>query len=384
MKIRHFFAFGICFFALGFTGRIYAQNNGVVDETAVEQTDEIHTEETQKDETEKRPNIFVRTANFFMNLPFGYDLGCEPTLHGSLTYFNLKYRWSDEKHIFSRLLFNYGTTLDINHDSFKDFPSKYVSKYEVESKAIDFKLIPWGKQVYFNNDKPAYFTIEPGVNVRMEYEKGDVSIRMEVPVQNNAGTLTNALLLYDISEKEDRYIIRPYYSASLFSPVGKPFSVTVDVLYAPLYFYWAKSYFNMKYNVYKDITDTASPPGEGRYSSSMADTLHYRGMSENYIDTNVVFGLFNFVALSGRFIYERKHKDEYDVNNNFQIEKKSEDNRYDLISLKIGGSLINIGKADLRIKTGVFYQWDWTYNHNHDKWDQDGKWIFGVGMRNLY
>ena len=55
-----------------------------------------------------------------------------------------------------------------------------------------------------------------------------------------------------------------------------------------------------------------------------------------------------------------------------------------MLSLKFGGSLINIGKADMRIKTGVFYQWDWKYDHNRDKWEKEGKWIFGVGMRNLY
>ena len=64
--------------------------------------------------------------------------------------------------------------------------------------------------------------------------------------------------------------------------------------------------------------------------------------------------------------------------------KESSQNKYDIFSLKFGGSLINIGKADMRIKTGVFYQWDWKFDNNRDEWEREGKWIFGVGMRNLY
>ena len=123
-------------------------------------------------------NIFVRTANFFMNLPFGYDLGCEPTLHGSLTYFNLKYRWSDEKQIFSRLNFYYGTTLNI------DVPEKLnvtadnssVKKYHKEQQAIDFSLIPWGKQINTGKEKNQFFTIEPGINFRIEPESTDYTL----------------------------------------------------------------------------------------------------------------------------------------------------------------------------------------------------------------
>ena len=140
MKIRHFFTLGICFLTFGFSQQIYAQDMGVVDEAAVEETEAVESGEEKSDEAVKKQNIFVRVANVFMNLPFGYDLGCEPTLHGSLTYFNLKYKWSEEKHIFSRLLFNYGTTLDINHNSFKDLSSSYVQNMKRRIKLLILSL----------------------------------------------------------------------------------------------------------------------------------------------------------------------------------------------------------------------------------------------------
>ena len=70
---------------------------------------------------------------------------------------------------------------------------------------------------------------------------------------------------------------------------------------------------------------------------------------------------------------------DYDM---FTIEES--ENKYERLSLKVGVSIINIGKASMRIKAGLFYQWDWEYNHNEESWFHSGKFIFGVGMRNLY
>ena len=374
---RHLFAFGICFLALGLTGHAYAQDSGALDETAVEENSEITIVETQTDESVKRPNIFVRTANFFMNLPFGYDLGCEPTLHGSLTYFNLKYRWSDEKQIFSRVNFYYGTILNI------DVPAKLnvaadnskVKKYQKEEKAIDFRVIPWGKQINFGEEKKKFFTIEPGVNFRIEPEKTEYTLSGYFESEEDQAYYTVELV-----HSRKRFIIRPFYSTSIFTPVGKPFSVTIDALYAPFYFYWGENKIDYRWEGFGTGDDGVSY----EFRSEKIPTIQtgYDGFSENYTDVNLVFGLFNFVALSGRLIYERHHKTDYEIDDTF--EPKSTDNIYEKLTLKAGGSLINIGKASMRIKAGVFYQWDWEYNHNRDNWEKEGKWIFGVGMRNLY
>ena len=41
MKLRHFFTLGICFLTFGFSQQIYAQDMGVVDEAAVEETEAV-------------------------------------------------------------------------------------------------------------------------------------------------------------------------------------------------------------------------------------------------------------------------------------------------------------------------------------------------------
>ena len=178
MKLRHFFTLGICFLTFGFSQQIYAQDMGNVDEAAVEETEAVESGEEKSDEAVKKQNIFVRVANVFMNLPFGYDLGSEPTLHGSLTYFNLKYRWSDEKQIFSRLNFYYGTTMNVNAPSKMALtsPNSHIIKYQKEQKAIDFRLIPWGKQINSKKTESRYFTIEPGLNFRIEPETTEYSV----------------------------------------------------------------------------------------------------------------------------------------------------------------------------------------------------------------
>lgn len=373
MKLRHYFTLGICLLTFGFSQQIYAQDMGVVDEAAAEEnvTEEVQTEETVEDEIEKRPNIFVRTANFFMNLPFGYDLGSEPTLHGSLTYFNLKFRWSDEKQIFSRLNFYYGTTMSVSPKE-KGALGAEVKKYQKEQKAIDFRLIPWGKQINYGKEKKSFFTIEPGLNFRIEPEKTELSVAAK-------SADPEGFSIIDLTQDRKRFIIRPFYSTSIFAPVGKPFSVTLDLLYAPLYFYWGENKIDLSADVYDATTKSLFREGHPTLKAA------YNGYAVNYFDANLIFGLFNFVALSGRLIYENHHKTDYAyVPAGENIGLGSTENVYDKLTLKTGGSLINIGKASMRIKAGVFYQWEWEYNHNADTWSREGKWIFGVGMRNLY
>lgn len=371
MKIRHYFTLGFCLLAFGFSQKIYAQDMGAVDEAAVDEAAVVESDEEESNEAVKRPNIFVRTVNFFMNLPFGYDLGCEPTLHGSLTYFNLKYRWSDEKQIFSRLNFYYGTTLNITPKE-KGSLGAEVKKYQKEQKAFDFRLIPWGKQINYGKEKKSFFTIEPGLNFRIEPEKTEASIAYKPDEADE-------FVILDMKQDRNRFIVRPFYSTSMFTPVGKPFSVTMDLLYSPIYFYWGKN----KITLTADIYDAASKSLFIEANPTLI--TDYTGYAENYFDVNMIFGFFNFVALSGRLIYERNHKTDYDyVPSGENIGLSSKDNTYETLTLKAGGSLINIGKASMRIKAGVFYQWEWEYNHNSDTWEKDGKWIFGVGMRNLY
>lgn len=156
-----------------------------VEETTVNQTEADALAETNAvagaetassssgdDMSEETPGFIKRTVNFAKALLLGYDFGCEPTLHGSLTYLNVKYKWSEEKQTFTRILFNYGSTLSLEPSSKNEFAGDSdLKKYEYEETAIDFKLIPWGKQINSKSHEGRYFTIEPGMNFRIEPEK---------------------------------------------------------------------------------------------------------------------------------------------------------------------------------------------------------------------
>jgi hypothetical protein len=157
--------------------------------------------------------------------------------------------------------------------------------------------------------------------------------------------------------------------------LGKLFSISLDLLYAPFYFFWGSNKVDFTANGFGDK--------EGRAVESIPTlNMKYSGFSENYVDANLVVGLFNLVAASGRLIYERRHKTDFTLTQNFTTAES--ENKYERLSLKVGGSIINIGKASMRIKAGLFYQWDWEYNHNEESWFHSGKFIFGVGMKNLY
>ena len=314
---------------------------------------------------EEKPGLIKRTLTFVSSLPFGYDFGCEPTLHGSLTYLNIKYNWSEERNTFSKFLFNYGTTLAVDPNDIENNSFYSIKKYQVEEKAFDFKLIPWGKQFDSKKKEGRYFTIEPGLNFRIEPTSSELTY---------SGLENKTFLILDMSQRSKMFILRPYYSTSLSTPIGKLFNITLDVLYAPVYFYFGNNSVSYYLQTYNGVRATAT----------VLPTVNvdYNGIVENYVDVNLIFGVFNLFALSGRLIYERQHINDYSLNPDFST--RSRENKYENLHLKIGASLINIGKASLRIKTGVFYQWEWRYNHNADQWASSGKWIFGVGMRNLY
>ncbi len=396
---KHIFSLACCVFAFSLANSLYAQEasqaevhapeakavaqaetkaEAVADETQPESETTAEADE-QSEEAEPKQGFIKNVVNFVMTLPFGYDFGCEPTQHGSLTYLNVKYKWSEEKRIFSRLLFNYGTTFSTEPISGEEVVAAETKKYEREEKAIDFKLIPWGKQIVSEKNENKYFTIEPGLNFRIEPEKRNETYAIAYK-KGTAELPDDMFFNFDSDQERKKFIIRPYYSTSLSMPLGKLFTVTLDVLYAPLYFYWGN--YEAQFTEYG--YDGSLTTGDSKIVRELSPDikLNYNGFAENYVDANLIIGLFNIVAASGRLIYEMDHKTDFYLNEDFTT--RSEKNKYEKLTVKVGGSLINIGKASMRIKAGVFYQWDWKYNHNADSWNHIGRWIFGVGMRNLY
>lgn len=349
------------------TAFCFAQESASDEDDTITQINQI------EEQVEKKDNAFLKTVNFIKNLPFGFDLGCEPTLNGSLTYFNLKYNWTRDGWLSSKFFFNYGTRLDVATDgpsaiSVKGNTSNLETiKREKKDTAIDFKLIPTAFCYYSHKVPEKYFTIEPGFNYRFERENEDIIV---------FGNGKKVSYLKYILE-DNKHVVRPYFSGTLFTPVGKLFSSSLDLLYAPFYLYWAEgdSSIYISYSENNSFSESFYPINYTTF-----------GYAVNYIDTTLRFNMFNFIAVSGRLIYERDHKEDVyaDSNDPGTAGGKKTEALYEKISFKFGASLINIGKADIRIKTGVFYQWDWKYNNNSDSWTKEGKWIFGVGMRNLY
>lgn len=362
--ILRLFLFLLLFFTSAFC---FAQESVSDEDEPIKEINQI------EEEIEKKDNILLKTVNFIRNLPFGFDLGCEPTLNGSLTYFNLKYNWTRDGWLSSKFFFNYGTRLDVATDGPSAISVQSASssletiKREKKDMALDFKLIPAAFTYYSHNTPEKYFTIEPGFNYRFEKENE------ELIVFGNGKKVS--YLKYNL--EDTKHVVRPYFSGTLFTPVGKLFSASLDLLYAPVYLYWAKG----DSSIYISYTENNS------FSESFYP-INYTtfGYAVNYSDTTLRFNMFNFLAVSGRLIYERDHKEDVyaDSNDPGTAGGKKMEALYEKISFKFGLSLINIGKADIRIKTGVFYQWDWKYSKNADSWTKEGKWIFGVGMRNLY
>ncbi len=311
------------------------------------------------EDDKKKENLFIRLISFIHNLPFGFDLGCEPTTNGSITYFNLRYNWTADEWLSSKILFNYGTSLYTDRESDITLAEK-PSVYNKKDTAIDFRLVPFAYKFKSKKNNSKYFTLEPGLNYR--FEKSDTRLYNIYQV-----TSENFIRFDNWEQERNTHIFRPYFSGSLYTPVGSLFSAHLEVLYAPIYYTWQSTGDKFTYSSYKNSSLDEIKTDEASYNDF--------AFCDNYLDTTIMFGFFNMLATSLRFTYNRIHQ------NNDYIKK---DNLYEQMNLKLGLSLINIGKSDIRLKTGVFYEWTWKKNHNLDKIEKEGRWVFGVGMRNLY
>lgn len=328
-----------------------------------------------EEDDKKKENLFIRLISFIHNLPFGFDLGCEPTTNGSITYFNLRYNWTPDEWLSSKILFNYGTSLYTDKESNLKFAGN-PSFYNKKDTALDFKLVPLSYKFKSKKNGSQYFTLEPGLNYRLE----TVDLRYNYVYQTGSENLISYLY-----SEQDRYtnIFRPYFSGTLYTPVGSLFSAHLEVLYAPIYFTWLNS--DAKYN-YPNYQNSST-------SEIINKKMSYNDFAfcDNYLDATIMFGFFNMLATSLRFTYNRIHQNDVTAKplNPLATEYTDKDfikeeNLYEQMNLKLGISIINIGKSDIRLKTGVFYEWSWKKNHNLDTIEKDGRWLFGVGMRNLY
>lgn len=327
-----------------------------------------------EEDDRNKENIFIRLISFIHNLPFGFDLGCEPTTNGSITYFNLRYNWTDDEWLSSKLLFNYGTSLYTERE--EDFPSSDNPLfYNKKDTAVDFKLVPLAYKFKSKKNNSQYFTLEPGLNYR--YEKVDLRYSYLYQYENET-----FLRYFNYEQNINTNIFRPYFSGTLYTPVGSLFSAHLEVLYSPIYFDWINTDF-----LFSNPTYNNSLVAGKNIKMSYNDFV----FCDNYLDATIMFGFFNMLATSLRFSYNRIHqKDVTAKSYNSQVTEYTDSDFYksenliEHINLKLGISLINIGKSDIRLKTGVFYEWTWKKNHNLNTMDKDGRWIFGVGMRNLY
>ncbi|WP_027729076.1 hypothetical protein [Treponema sp. C6A8] len=327
-----------------------------------------------EEDDKKNDNLFIKVISFIHNLPFGFDLGCEPTNNGSITYFNLRYNWTADEWLSSKFLFNYGSSLYTDKDNEVTVSENYVF-YNRKDTAFDFKIVPLAYKFKSKKNNSSYFTLEPGLNYRYEM----VDLHYGYPYLD----LFNENMRYrDCEQNQYTNIFRPYFSGTLYTPVGSFFSAHLEVLYAPIYFGWLNTDINYRSYSYND-----SAIRTAGYKMSYNDFA----FSDNYLDVTIMFGFFNMLATSFRFTYNRIHQNDVSQNN-IQPDKTEytdkdftkDENIYETLNLKLGLSLINIGKSDIRLKTGVFYEWKWRKNHNLDTMVRDGRWVFGVGMRNLY
>lgn len=325
---------------------IFIFSNGILASAQSNGSEENSTEETSK------VKGFVNTV---MNLPFTFDFGCEPALHGSTTYLHFKYNWSDKR--FSKLIFNYSRTLETTSIGGSSWTTDKASN---EEKKFDVKFAPYCFKFVDTNDSNKYFTVEPGLGYLYENLKIDVDLWSAIDESH-----------YAFQKQRDtvkNHLIKPFVELTGKYPVNSFMTINLDVTVSPVYF--------MFYKAGLDIQGYDAV----RNSYSLSGNTELFGISTPEIETTLDVTLFNLVAASVRFKYEHL-KMQFPVFNGDAISSK--DTVTDTFVLRIGGSLVNVGKASTRFKTGLFYEWQWTKQSTSPDFEKKGKWIFGVGAYSL-
>lgn len=319
-----------------------------------EQKDAGEVNSTEKKEPSKAKEFFDKV----MNLPFTFDFGCEPAMHGSTTYLHFKYKWSDKR--YSKLLFNYSRTLTSKEAYSGNYKTNIL---EYDETIFDLKLAPYCFKLMNKNDSEKYFAFEPGIGYLFESATSNLDLwytrdknYYEARIDRNS---------YKANE------IRPYLEVLGRFPVANFMTLNFDVFVSPVYFV----FYNTKLDCF--VSYPTLTPGQYNLSGSTNLLL----VSAPSVETTFDITLFKLVAVSARFKFEHLNAQiPQFVNLNSVVPV---DQKIDTFVLRVGVSLVNVGKANVRFKTGIFYEWNWEKNSIQNDFTKTGKWIFGVGTYNL-
>lgn len=296
----------------------------------------------------QKENFFIRTYKTFSSLPLYFDLGCEPQLNGNKIYGSLEYDWS-RKYI-SFLGTSYATKLDSKTQDFGNTESKQTNL------EINFK--PYLIRFANRKNPQKQITFEPGF--LMLYEIDDLITNTISDYIKENQSKSNGLLQTEYFVKSFNYI--PYISTKMKFPLGKYISLNNDFLFSPIYYNVTKNTTNVKF------TDVAQVPlAKPTVSES---SVEYRGISTPYTTANVYVNFFNLFALVSGVTYKRT---------TYRSEETDYISTINLIKWRTGLSLLNLGKTELRFKTGIFYEYTWNIYEDTDELNtKAGSLIIGV------
>lgn len=306
----------------------------------------------QTEESKKNKNFFVRAYKTLLSLPFYFDLGCEPQLNGNKTYLSLEYDWS--KKYSSFLTVSYATKLDL--DSTTDFDSS-----EAEQLTFEADLKPY--IIAFKSKKNAqkFITFEPGF--LFSFESDDL-IAKDIREYSDESAKTN--IFTEVEYKVESINLIPYIATKMKFPLGKYVSLNSDFLFSPLFYNDTENNTTVRY---ADVTQNPLPTS---LSSVWQGSSEYSGISVPYITANVYVNLINRLALVSGVTYKR-------TNYRSKEPQTTDLGAINLIKWRSGISILNLGKTELRFKTGIYYEYTWNLYESTDQLStKSGSWIIGV------
>lgn len=308
----------------------------------------------QTEESKKKKNFLVRAYKKIISLPLYFDLGCEPQLNGNKTYLSLEYDWS--KKYSSFLTVSYATKLDLDSTDFTNSETKQItSEADLKPYIITFRS---------KNNPKKFITFEPGL--LFSFESDDL-VEKEVsksPDEIDNSTKFNAFTEMEYKVESINFI--PYVATKMKFPLGKYVSLNSDFLFSPIF------YNNTENNTIKRYADVTQNPLPTSLTSYWKGSSEYSGVSVPYLTANVYVNLINRLALVSGVSYKR-------TNYRSKEPQTTDLGAINLIKWRSGISILNLGKTELRFKTGVYYEYTWNLYESTDQLStKSGSWIIGV------
>lgn len=333
-----------------------AEKDGKSEKTIIYETPGNMLKETE-DSRNMGVSFFAKSVKLIQKIPFAIDVGLEGASNGTVTYLSAVYSWTDWFH--TRFNFEYEHSLGYEKGT--------TARDEVQLYPLNmftFQFFPIEHHIFFNKSQQSQFSY--GIGMQYIYRAENTSITGWFSGSDLLGAESNSsdIFFYKYENETENNIFGPIARCYFRIPLTSFIVFNSETLMNPINGYFSESdaHYSMREKAGVILNDNSYNNFYWTYSD-IKETVH--------------FDFFNLFAAVFCFNFQHIDYDYYSLYNNLLPVNSTSVNQY---VFKVGLSLINVGKTNVRLKSGVYYEHKWTKNNITNIQLYEGKWTVSLGL----